>query len=123
VSRGAALLTVLIVLAGACGSDRGFAPPVVDRPVAGQSEAQNLTLEEAGFLAAGQLVDIYGVAADPVPTSVGSEIVEFDDQAVWRLDLTVEVAEDDQRVSREWRMWVGTPTDGPPAVIRAQERN
>jgi len=121
------LLTALIALASACGTDSGFASPVVDREVAPQSAAENLTVEEAGLLASGQLIDIYGLDADPVPVAVAvaveSQIVELDSQMVWQLDLVVDLDEDGQRVRHEWRMWIGTPTDGPAAVLRAQQRD
>jgi len=117
------LFTALIALASACGTDSGFASPDVDREIAPQLAAENLTLEEAGLLAAGQLIDIYGLDADPVPVAVESQIVELDSQMVWQLDLVVDLDEQDQRVRHEWRMWIGTPTDGPPAVLRAQQRD
>jgi hypothetical protein len=120
--RASFWLTALIALAGACGTDAGFASPVVDRESAPQSEAENLTLEDAGLLATGQLVDIYGSAADPVPVAVESQMVEFGGQTVWQLDLVVDLDEGGRRVRHEWRMWIGTPADGPPGVIRAQQR-
>ncbi len=120
--RALCLLTAFIALASACGTDDGFASPVVDREAAPQSEADNLTLEEAGLLVAGELIDIYGLDADPVPVAVESEIVEFDGQTVWQLDLAVDVDQDGQRVRHQWRMWIGTPTRGLPDVLRAQQR-
>ena len=64
--------------------------PVIDRAVAVQSEAANLTFEEAGFLAFGALIDIYGLDTDPVPVSVDGDIVEYRGQRVWRLGVSVE---------------------------------
>jgi len=116
-------LTALIALASACGTDSGFASPTVDREVAPQSAAENLTVEEAGLLAAGQLIDIYGLHTDPVPVAVESQIVELDSQRVWQLDLVVDLDEDGQRVRHEWRMWIGTPAQGLPDVLRAQRRD
>ncbi len=105
-----------------CGGS-GLDAPVIDRAVAVQSEAANLTFEEAGFLASGALIDIYGLDADPVPVSVEGDIVEYQGQRVWRLGVSVEVDEDLQRDVHVWRLWVGTPPDGPPAVLRAQRRS
>jgi len=116
------LLTALIALASACGSNAGFAAPIVDREVAPQSAAENLTVEEAGLLAAGQLIDIYGLDADPVPVAVEGRIVELDSQMVWQLNLVVDLDQDGQRVRHEWRMWIGTPAQGLPDVLRAQQR-
>lgn len=114
------LLAVTFVLAGACGGSDGLAPPVVDRPAAPQAEAVNLTLEEAGHLAAGQLIDVYGLDADPVPSAVQSRTVDYQGQQVWLLDITADLTHNGSGVQHHWRMWIGTPTDGPPAVLRAQ---
>ncbi len=115
------LLAIALVLAGACGGSDGLAPPVVDRPAAPQAEAVDLTLEEAGHLAAGQLIEIYSLDADPFPASVESQIVDYQGQQVWLLDITADFADNGQRLQHQWRMWIGTPIDGPPAVLRAQQ--
>lgn len=105
-----------------CGGGNGFAAPVIDRQVAAQSQAENLTLEEAGFLASGALIDIYGLDADPVPASVEGDIVRYQGQRVWQLDVSAQVDDAGQRAMHQWRFFVGTPSDGPPAVLRAQRR-
>jgi len=115
------LLAAAFVLAGACSGSDGLAPPVVDRPAAPQAEAVNLTLEEAGHLAAGQLINTYGLDADPIPTAVESQIVDYQDQQVWLLDITADLTQNGSRVQHHWRMWIGTPTNGPPAVLRTQQ--
>jgi hypothetical protein len=115
-------LIAFTALTSACGTGTGFAPPVVDREAAAQSDADNLTVEEAGLLASGQLIDVYGLDADPVPMAVESRIVEFDGQMVWQLELVVDLGENGRRVRHEWRMWIGTPIAGPPDVLRAQRR-
>lgn len=115
------MLTIaLVALATACGSGGGLETPVVDRPAAPQHEAIDLTLEEAGLFAAGQLIEIYGLDADPFPASVESQRVDYQGQEVWLLDVTADFADNGQRLQHYWRMWIGTPIDGPPAVLRAQ---
>jgi len=86
----AALLIGTIMFLTGCGGSRSD-PFVIDRTVASQDQAANLTLEAAAFLASGTLIDIYGLEADPVASSVQGEVVEFKAQLVWRLDLTVDV--------------------------------
>jgi|GEM_PF-2846646 len=115
----AALLIGTIMFLTGCGGSRSD-PFVIDRTVASQDQAANLTLEAAAFLASGTLIDIYGLEADPVASSVQGEVVEFKAQLVWRLDLTVDVSEDGQRVQHQWEMWIGTPADGPPTALRAR---
>lgn len=116
------LILCVVVLVPACGTGSDSGPTIIDRAVASQSDAINLTFEEAGFLASGQLVDIYGLDADPVPVDVEGQIATLDGQQVWRLDVTVDVTASGKRVSDDWRLWIGTPADGPPAVLRAQRR-
>jgi hypothetical protein len=112
-----------VVLVPACSAGSRFGPEVIDRAVADQSDAVDLTFEEAGFLVTGELIDIYGLDSDPVPVNVEGEIVTLDGQQVWRLDVTVDVTESGQRVSDAWQMWVGTPAEGPPDVLRARRRD
>lgn len=116
-------LAGLVALTASCASSDHLDAPIIDRQVAPQAQAHNLTLEEAGLIASGQLIDIYGLDADPVPVAINSQIVELDGQKVWQLDITSDLTDNDQRIQRHWRMWIGTPTDGPPAVLRAQERS
>jgi len=108
-------------LATACGGGPDLADPVIELPLAPQAEAMNLTLEEAGLIAGGELVTIYGIESDPVPVNVKSSTIEVDGQRLWQLDITVDVTVEGERTEDRWRMWVGTPTVGPPAVVHAQQ--
>lgn len=110
---------VVLIAAGSCLPRRGEPGYVIDRPPAAQADAVPLTVEEAGLLAGGALVEIYGLDADPVPARVNSDEDVLDGQTVWRLALSVDVTVDDDRTTHTWTMWVGTPDDGPPAVLRA----
>lgn len=93
---------------------------VVDRAPAPQEGAVDLTIEEAGLIASGELVQIYGREADPVPVRVDRRTDTLGTQQVWRLDLLADVTVESERVTHRWVMWVGTPTDGNPAVLRAR---
>lgn len=117
------MIVTFLSLAAACSNTPDLAEPVINRQVATQDEAENLTLEEAGLLAGGQLVSIYGITSDPVPLDIKSGIVELDGQQVWQLDIVVAVTKSGERSEDQWRMWVGTPADGPPAVVQAQQYN
>lgn len=120
--RWGLLLGVVALVSAACTEETPSSAPVIDEEPASQAQAVALTLEEAGFLAAGALVDIYGERADPVPVHVGDARVRYRGQQMWRLDVSVQVTLDGKRTERRWRMWVGTRTDGLPAVVRAEER-
>lgn len=80
-----------------------------------------LTVEEAGFVAKGELFRIYGEAADPVITSVDASAVEVDGQPGWQLDTVVQVLIDRQIQQRRWQFWVALDPDGFPAVARAED--
>lgn len=103
-----------------CGGD-DLDTPLVDRPAALPTEAVDLTLEEAGLLASGELFDIYDLEADPVLVELTGEVADLGGQPVWQLDIVVDVTDVAGRAQRRWRMWVGTAADGPPAVLRARE--
>lgn len=93
---------------------------MVDRTPAVEEAAVRLSVEEAGFLASGALVELLGAAADPVPTQVDASEDELGTQTVWRLDMIIDVAVDGERVDQRWRIWVGTAADGTPRVLRAR---
>ncbi|MGH9243911.1 MAG: hypothetical protein ACRD29_06275 [Acidimicrobiales bacterium] len=116
-------MIVLTVASAACGTQDSADAPAIDEQAASQAQAIPLTLEEAGFLAAGALVDIYGRRADPVPIHVEDTGVRYQAQQLWRLDLTVQVTVGGERTERLWRMWVGTRADGHVGVVRAEERH
>lgn len=122
VRRSALLLVVAALAFAACAQDGSPSEPAIDEQPASQAQAVALTLEEAGFLAAGALVDIYGEGADPVPVHVEDTGVRYRGQQMWRLDVTVQVTVEGERTERRWRMWVGTRADGQAAVVRAEER-
>lgn len=112
----------LALASAACTAARSPPAAAIDEQPASQARAIPLTLEEAGFLAAGALVDIYGERADPVPVHVEDATVRYRGQQMWRLDVTVQVTQEGERTERLWRMWVGTRVDGQAAVVRAEER-
>ena len=116
------MLILLVLGLAACSPDSDNDAFVVNEPIAPQSEAVNLTVEEASFLASGQLFETYGTLGDPVATSIQSEAVQLEGQQVWQLDLTVDVTVDDEREEHQWTMWVGTSTNGEPAVLRASRQ-
>lgn len=120
--RWALGLVVVTVASVACSGQLAARPPAIDERPASQERAVALSLEEAGFLAAGALVDIYGEAADPVPIRVENAGVRYRGQQMWRLDVTVQVTLEGARTERLWRMWVGTLADGDAGVVRAEER-
>lgn len=81
---------------------------VVDREPAPQEDAVALTIEEAGLIASGELVEIYGRDPDPVPVRVDRRADTLGTQQVWRLDLLADVTVESERVTHRWVMWVGT---------------
>lgn len=120
--RLALALMFLTVASATCSTRDAAVAPAIDEHVASQAQAIPLTLEEAGFLAAGALVDIYGARSDPVPVHVEDSGVRYQGQQMWRLDLTIQVTLEETRVERVWRMWVGTLANGQAGVVRAEER-
>lgn len=92
---------------------------MIDLKPAPDSDAVPLTVGEAGNLAGGALVEIYGLEADPVPIRLESDREKLSGQTVWRLNLVVEVTIEGTRTTHDWTMWIGTPVTGPPAVLRA----
>jgi hypothetical protein len=115
-----AVLVGLALLAAACTNNSDTSSPTIEREAAPQSQAQSLSIEEAGFLASGALIAILGLDADPVPTRVDSEVVLLDGQEVWQLDMTVDFTENGAPTQQRWRMWVGTLEGGDPGVLRAE---
>src|SRR5262245_46930911 len=110
-ARNIAVVLVTVVFA-ACRQGTAPRAPVIDEAPAPQRAAIPLTLEEAGLLAAGALVEIYGTSADPVPTDVDAARVRHRGQRVWQLDVTVKVTLGRERTDRSWRIWVGTLASG-----------
>lgn len=80
-----------------------------------------LTVEEAGFVAKGELFHIYGDAADPVIVTVDASTVDVEGQPGWQLDTVVQVHIDREVQERRWRFWVALDPDGFPAVIRRED--
>lgn len=81
----------------------------------------NLTVEEAGFVAKGELFRIYEETADPVITNIAATEDTIDGQPGWRLDTLVRVLVDGQIQERHWRFWIALDLDGYPAVVRGEE--
>lgn len=114
------LLMGLIVAATGCASSIDFAEPIVDRSAAPQDQAVDLTLEEAGFLASGQLISLYGLDADPVAIEVKSEIVDSPGAARhhrrpdgWRTTRRTCMAD----VGRHPYRWTTSGSTSPAAVM------
>ncbi|MCO6503768.1 MAG: hypothetical protein J5I28_11875 [Acidimicrobiales bacterium] len=106
-----ATLTVLLVVVTACSTS-------LERE---QEPRFRLTVEEAGFLAKGELFRIYGETADPVIVSVDATEVEVEGQPGWQLDTLVHVRVDGEVEERRWRFWVILDPDGFPAVTQAED--
>lgn len=81
----------------------------------------HLTVEEAGFLAKGELFRIYGEAADPVIIEVTAAEADIEGQPGWQLDTVVHILVDGQVEERRWRFRVGLDPDGFPAVLHGEE--
>lgn len=105
----------------ACSSDTSEPKPQPSVPVT--EPTLGLTVEEAGLVAGGELVRIYGPEEDPVPVEVEASRDSVDSQLVWRLEVVVEVGAEERR-REEWIFWVGIRDDeavvlrftGPGAV-------
>lgn len=80
-----------------------------------------LTVEEAGFVAKGELFRIYGEASDPVIVTVDASAVDVEGQPGWQLDTLIHVRVDGEVEERRWRSWVTLDSDGFPAVVRATD--
>ena len=117
--RGISRIAAAALFVTACTSPGSSEEVVVDRPPVAVARAAPLTLEEAGLVASGTLIEIYGLDADPVPVRVDGSDGVLDGQTMWRLDLRVEVSVDDERVRHVWEMWIGTSDDEDAAVLRA----
>jgi hypothetical protein len=115
----AVLVSVMSFTVVACGTAKPVGEMVIDRPPAERTRAEALTLEEAGFIASGALIEIYGLDADPVPVRVEGSSDELGGQTMWRLDLRVDVTVDGERAEHRWQMWIGTSDDEDATVLRA----
>lgn len=109
-STALAALTAFAVLVAACAQDTEARPP-----------RSNLTLEEAGFLAKGELFRIYGPDADPVIVRVAAATTTLEGRPAWRLDVVADVVVEGRVEPRRWRIWVGIDDDGRPEVLAADE--
>jgi hypothetical protein len=103
-------LTALAILVAACAQDTEARPP-----------RSNLTLEEAGFLAKGEMFRIYGPDADPVIVEVAAATAILEDRPAWRLDVLADIVVAGRVEPRRWRIWVGLGDDGRPEVFAADE--
>ena len=110
--RGTVISAALLLLAAGCATPADPASPPLDA---------NLTAEEAGFLAKGELFRIYGAEADPVIVRMTVTVDTFAGQPAWRLDTVVEVTVDGRVEARNWRFWVGLDDSGRPVVLEAAE--
>jgi transposase len=72
------------------------------------------------YIETGRKHGLYGLDADPAPVRVDRRADILGAQQVWRPDLLVDVTFESERVTHEWVMWVGTPTDSDPAVLPAR---
>ena len=106
------VVTLLVVITSACSP-----APDIETP----SPDFRLTSEEAGFLAKGELFEIYGSEADPVVVQIETTPSTLDGQPVWQLDTTVDLVPDGTVQQRTWRFWVGLDDQGQPAVLAAEE--
>lgn len=97
-----------MLIVGACSSGTNggrSAPSSPSRP-----DGIDLTVEEAGFVASGELVRIYGPEDDPVPVEVEASRDAVDDQPAWRLEVVAELGAEERR-REEWTFWIGIRND------------
>ena len=94
--------------------------PTPERP-AEEEPRFNLTVEEAGFVAKGELFRIYGEAADPVIIDVAATEDTIEGLPGWRLDTLVHVLVGGDIQERRWRFWIALDPEGFPAVLRGEE--
>lgn len=107
-----ATLPLLLVVVTACSAS----PEEKSEP----EPRFRLTVEEAGFVAKGELFRIYGEAADPVIVTVDASAVDVQGQPAWQLDTLIHVRIDGEVEERRWRFWVTLDSDGFPAVVRTE---
>lgn len=91
--------------------------PTLDRQ-AEEGPRFRLTIEEAGFVAKGELFRIYGEDADPVIVEVTATETDIDGQPGWRLDTLVHVL-----VNNRTRNAANDPGQRPPLRIGASLGN
>lgn len=106
-----ATLTMLLVVVTACST--GLEEEREHEP------RFHLTVEEAGFVAKGELFRIYGETADPVIVSVDAAEVQVEGQPGWQLNTLIHVRADGEVEERRWQFSVTLDPDGFPAVTRA----
>lgn len=106
-----ATLTLLLVVVTACSTS-------LER---GQEPRFRLTVEEAGFVAKGELFRIYGEASDPVIVAVDASTDDVEGQPGWQLDTLVHVRVDGEVEEHRWRFWVTLDPDGFPSVTQAED--
>lgn len=115
-SRVGAVVLVTAVGLAACDRSASLTEPSAERsPLRGDVA---VTKEEAGLLAAGRLIRIYGIEADPVPVRVLFEPATLNGVPVWKVRALIEVTIGGERVERRWTFWVGQQ-DERPAVLRS----
>lgn len=106
-----ATLPLLLIVVTACSTT-----------LKGEPEPRfRLTVEEAGFVATGELFRIYGEVADPVIATVDALAIDVEGQPGWQLDTLVHVRIDGEVEERRWRFWVTLDPDGFPAVVRSTD--
>ena len=108
------LLTVVAALSLVSACNTAPDPPV------GEPRFR-LTVEEAGFVAKGELFRIYGDAADPVIVDVSVTETEVNGEPGWLLEVLVNILVDGDIEQRRWNLWVALDSAGYPAVMRAEE--
>lgn len=115
--RRAALAGLAVVLLSACGTTVTTAPDDGSgQPIAG-------TFEEAANIALGEIFEIHGRDAEPVPVEVTGELDTRNGTRVWRIDGTYEVTIDGTRHEQRWRFWIGATAETPLTVIESEHRS
>lgn len=108
-----------MLITAACSSGTKGEP--TDETVERESEGIGLTVEEAGLVASGELVRIYGSEVDPVPVEVEASRDTVDGQPAWRLEIVAEVGTAERR-REDWTLWVAIRDDEAVVVRSAGPR-
>jgi hypothetical protein len=111
----AAAVTGSVLLVSGCASS-ATAPS----PTASDQQPLDATFEEAALIALGEMFQVYGADADPLPVKVTGDIDTHDGRPVWRLDGTYEITVDGERQQHAWTLWIGRADEAQLAVVEAE---
>ncbi len=113
-------VVVVVALAGVSCSSAPDPGPEGEPDLSGdKSIAIGFTFEEAAFVVSGELFDIYGADAEPLPIKVVGNVVA-DPGPMWMIETDIDVGAGADRRIVIWRFWPEEDAAGQIQVVTSE---